>query len=206
MTLKITSEEVKKGSLKEIFPEIYELKDVIENNPWHNNESTFDHTISVMKALEDEIAGDEKISVIFGEKIDNHTRKELFLLSVLFHDIAKKEAVTFSGGESSFPNHDNLGHQKVLPILARIGLSAKESGFVSDIIKNHNYFHKSFDNKDADCKEINREFKKQHPNIYFETLLLSMADTKTSFLQVTKENEYKMRMNFYNKSLGEALI
>lgn len=45
----ITISNLESGKLKGELPEFYELKKVTENNNWHNNESTFNHTIQLLK-------------------------------------------------------------------------------------------------------------------------------------------------------------
>ena len=49
----ITIEKLRNGELADELPEFYELKDVIENNEWHNNDSVFNHTIVVLEKLEE---------------------------------------------------------------------------------------------------------------------------------------------------------
>jgi hypothetical protein len=45
----ITIEKIKNDEFIKELPELYELKNVIENNLWHTNDSTFNHTLTVLK-------------------------------------------------------------------------------------------------------------------------------------------------------------
>ena len=48
----IKIENLRNNMFKEELKEFYDLKDVIENNRWHDNESTFDHTLRVLEAYD----------------------------------------------------------------------------------------------------------------------------------------------------------
>lgn len=50
--LSITSVDLKNGKFKQILPEFYDLKSIIENNRWHLHQSVFDHVIKVVQGLE----------------------------------------------------------------------------------------------------------------------------------------------------------
>jgi len=48
----VTIEKLKSGDLIQELPEIYELKEVIENTIGHINRSVFNHTLDVLENLE----------------------------------------------------------------------------------------------------------------------------------------------------------
>ncbi len=47
----LNKRNIKSGKLAKLLPEFYELKKVIENNEWHNQEPVFDYTLSVLGNL-----------------------------------------------------------------------------------------------------------------------------------------------------------
>jgi len=47
----INIKKLKDGEFKKELPEFYELKDVVENNAWHNDDIVFTHALMVLKKL-----------------------------------------------------------------------------------------------------------------------------------------------------------
>lgn len=48
----LTGQKLQTGVYEGVFPEFYQLKGCIENNPWHIQQDVFDHVIAVYKNLE----------------------------------------------------------------------------------------------------------------------------------------------------------
>lgn len=55
-----TIERIQNREFEKLIPEFYELKEIVENNPWHNNDSVLNHTISLLKELEELIKKTER--------------------------------------------------------------------------------------------------------------------------------------------------
>ncbi|TAK95229.1 HD domain-containing protein [Patescibacteria group bacterium] len=197
----LSVENVRSGLLKDQLPELYELQQVVENNPWHDRETTFEHTLTVVSALSEFIGQNEAIQKMLAEKVGNHTRLELLMLAAFFHDVAKKETMVVSGDRSSFSGHDKVGEEKVKPILNRLGLAENEQVRVAEIVGQHDYFHKSFDDAGNILEQSLDRFREMHPDILLETLLISLVDTSTSYLKVTKPEQYQKRIEFYQANL-----
>jgi len=86
----ITMKRLRDGKLVKELPELYELKDVIEINTWHDHDPVFNHTLNVMKnllALEKKLGA--KGNALLSRRIGFHTRRELLFLAAMLHDIAK---------------------------------------------------------------------------------------------------------------------
>lgn len=77
-----TIERIQNREFEKLIPEFYELKEIVENNPWHNNDSVLNHTISLLKELEELIKKpNDKIKVYLDKKINTHSREKLLFLS-----------------------------------------------------------------------------------------------------------------------------
>jgi len=195
-------DKIRKGEFLGQIPELYELREVIENNNWHDNTSVFDHTLTTLKKLEG-LFGNIKsvISDYLNQKITNYNRRELLFLAAIFHDIAKKETFLKENGETTCLNHEEKGAIKAKKILSRFDLSRKEKDLVIKIIKYHNVIHLIFKYKpDKFNKEIDKA-KKKYFKIFLEIILLSMADTLGLQPNKNKVDDFNFRINFYKKIL-----
>lgn len=195
--------DIKNGKLVNLIPEFYELKEVIENNDWHNNETVFDHTLSALNNLENIVRNSRKeIKQALNEIIEDNSRMNLLKIAVLLHDIAKKETIVSSNGLTFCPNHEIKGAEKARGILKRFNLSKKESKIITDIIKYHYSIHEIIilEDKQLFQKEYEK-FKQKFSNIYLELILLAFADNINSHLKKTKPAEFRQEINFYAKEL-----
>ncbi len=199
----IAIKKIKSKELEKLIPEFYKLENIIENNPWHNEESVFNHTISVLDNLEKIIRNSKKeIKQALNKIIDKNSRKNLLYVATLLHDIGKKEAITdLGGGVRGCPGHEKKGAQKTKKILKRFNLSQKELKIITDIVKNHGVTHDMIGLENKDFQKEYKNFKKKFSNIYLELILLAFADTIGSYLKKTKPIEFRHRINFYKKEL-----
>lgn len=155
--------------VKEI-PEIYQLREIIENNDWHNHESVFDHTLTVLKELKKIIKNSSpKIKKELNKRIDNYRRKDLLFLAALLHDIGKRETLKKINDITSSLDHEKEGAKKVKKILNRFDLSEKEKRIVRKIVRNHGLIHIIAYPKN---NNLSREFKEFEfrMNFYNEAL------------------------------------
>ena len=103
----INIKKLKDGEFKKELPEFYELKDVVENNAWHNDDVVFTHTLAVLKKLgEITKRANNKINSYLSQKVDGNTRGQLLFLATLFHDIAKPETFASEEGSTLCPDHE----------------------------------------------------------------------------------------------------
>lgn len=200
--LTLDVQDLRSGKLAELLPEFYELKNSVENSKdgWHQQEPVFDHTLSVLEALEKIFADNKNLEAEFNERIDNYTRKELLKIATTFHDIGKKEAMTKEGGFTKCAGHEQIGVERTKTILKRFNLSKKETQIVLDIIANHSVFHYLLmpgnKNFDEDLQDLKKRFG---GTIYPELIALSYADTVNSKLKIVDPEEFKNRIDFYRE-------
>jgi putative nucleotidyltransferase with HDIG domain len=183
-------------------PEIYQLKEIIENNDWHNHESVFDHTLTVLRELKKIIkTSSPKIKRELNKRIDNYRRKDLLFLAALFHDIGKRKTLRKINDITWSSGHEREGAKKVKKILDRFDLSEKEKRIVRKIVRNHGLIPIIAYPKNNNLSREFNEFKSRYSDIFLELILLAIADTIKSYLRITKPKEFEFRMNFYNNAL-----
>lgn len=197
---KISVENIKNNQFQKELPEIYNLKNIIENAAWHNHESVFDHTINVLEALQISLKNiNPKIGFYLNQKINTHTKRELLFLGTIFHDVAKGDVLVETGGETSCPGHEQLGYEKVKDILNRFDLSTQEIDIVANIVKYHGEMHAILNPRNNKLDKEFNKFKIKHSDIFVELILLAMADTIGSQLKPNNPAEYKFRMDYYQR-------
>ena len=200
----ITIEKLENNEFINELPELYELREVIENNEWHNHDSVFNHTMSVLKSCENILKDvNSQINSYLNEKIGTHTKKQLMFLANLFHDIGKKETMVQQGEDYCLaPKHEEVGAEKLRPMLDRIDLTEKEKEFVIKLVKSHSAIHfiiaPEFKEKEYE------EFKITYKDIYLELIIMAMADTVGSQLNENNPEQFRFRINFYKEILKNS--
>ena len=197
----LTVARLRNGDFEIDLPEFYELRSVIENNGWHDNDSTFNHTLTTFEQLEKILAGVNPAVVAYlAQRVGGHTRRELLFLATLFHDIGKKETRISEGDLSRFPGHEKAGALKVRSILQRLGLAAVEQDFVCEIIRRHDEIHQLLaDPQDSQLPAKLEAFSKN--GLFLELVLLAMADTFGCQLDRKDPENFRFRIATYWKVL-----
>jgi len=199
----LTIERIKNREFKEIIPDFYELEKIVENNPWHNNDNVLNHTISLLKELEELIKRlNYKIKVYLDKKINAHSSKELLFLAALLHDIGKKETYKKEKDATKCLGHEEVGATKLKAILPKFDLLENEQKFVIELVKNHDFFHDILNYPEESLKKKTEEFKGKHPDIFLELILLSIADMCGSQLKLNNPKEFNFRIDFFNKIIN----
>lgn len=134
-----------KGKLKDIFPEIEPMKKVGECK--YHVLNCYDHSIYVLKILEEVLSSDcflerhikEYINKHLYEEIEeNITRIQLIKLGALFHDVGKPPARTVDEtGRVRFKKHELIGADIIVDIGKRLGLSEKSTKILYNYVRYH---------------------------------------------------------------------
>jgi putative nucleotidyltransferase with HDIG domain len=195
-----TIERIQNREFEKLIPELYELEEIIENNPWHNNDNVLNHTISLLRELEELIKKpNDKIKVYLDKKINTYSRRKLLFLAALLHDIGKKETYKKEKDITECLGHEEVGAVKLKTILPRFNLSENEEEFVIKIVRNHGVIHEILNYPDENPEKKTEEFKKRHPEVFLEIIILAIADMLGSQLKDNRPEEFNFRMGFLNK-------
>lgn len=118
-------------------PLFLRLKDVIENNAYHDHEKTYDHLIKTFETAKEQLKGDfiknKEAKKLFLEFVnapfENLTNGDVMLLTALLHDIGK--ILYYKDGGSSYP----LRHENTEGIVSNPGHEYWGSTIVSEVLK-----------------------------------------------------------------------
>ncbi|MFC1701002.1 HD domain-containing protein [Patescibacteria group bacterium] len=200
----INIEKLRNNQFQDELPEFFELKNYVENNSWHNNDSVFNHTLTVLTELEKLLRDiNNKINSYLNQKIENYTKRDLLFLGTLFHDIAKSDTFVKTDNSTTCKNHEELGSEKVAKILDRFDLSNQEKAIIIDIVKFHGDIHIILSPNNKNIDEQYQEFKTKRHEIFMELILLAMADTLGSQLKDNNSEDFKFRIDFYKKIIND---
>ncbi len=200
----VTIENLKTGKLKSQLPEFYELKKVVENNEWHINDPVFSHTLTVLDKLQlilKKLNKNSRINSYLNRKVNKYNKKQLLSLAIVFHDIAKPETITYDEMATECYGHEKVGSEKVKNILKRFDISPEERDIVVNLVKNHGEIHSILSPTNKSLRQQFNNFRIKNKTIYFELILMAMADTMGSQLKKKLPDEYKFRIHFYNRIL-----
>jgi len=200
----ITIKKIIAGEFEAELPEVYELKRNIEHcPPWHVHDSTFNHTLSDLKHLEDIMRlASPKIKSYLNERIGKHTKGELLILVALFHDISKIDIIPEGG---LYPQHEEKGSIKVRRILERFNISETEKEYVARNIRYHGIIHRLLAKEGFSWERI-EEFKREYSQILPELILFGMADLEGGQMRKEDPKQFRFRMGIFKKILKNSLI
>ena len=213
----ITSQNIANGLFQDIIPELYELKSVIEHNPWHNNQSVFDHTVAVVASLEKIFLFDflyanssTAIRTYVSRQTNGYPLTGISLLGGLFHDIAKGTTIVIDPltGQTQCPNHDHIGSALTPKILLRMHIKQQVRRDVQEIVKRHGEILEVV-NRVLMNNDPEKEFsllRCTHPYMYLLLIIQGYADTMGSSLSVLNPKEYKKREIIYREAINRFAV
>jgi len=131
--------------LEQIFPEIIQMKDMMQNEYHHLD--VWGHSMLSLDIFEQQTIPDslqDYFSVVEAyldfELVKGRARRSLLKLAVLLHDIGKPSMRTMDkNGRIRFFDHHLQGAELALAIGTRLRLANRESKFMSDVIGYHMY-------------------------------------------------------------------
>ncbi|TYT22695.1 CCA tRNA nucleotidyltransferase [Dictyoglomus thermophilum] len=185
--------------LREIFPELSEMKNIPWSEPHHEN--PLEHSITTLYVLEELFYNIDKIfpsikkelEKYFSEKLfSEFTKKETLKLASLLHDIGKSK--TYSIDENNlvhYYGHSKVGSEMLEEIAERLKLSNKELSFIQKIIRNHMYLIDFIKNQ-----EINPIHK----------LISRVNEDVPSLIFLFISDQIAIKRTFENKEYFEKLL
>lgn len=182
-------------------PYFLKLKTVIENNPWHDHEPTYDHSLKTYNIAKENISGDfitnkeakKLFQAFIHEAITEFSRKDIMLLTALLHDIGKILSVDEDGkirpiltknedGTTSFPGHEYYGSTIVPSLLEDCNFSKETISSIQPVIRMHDTFSDSYmvTKKDWPTELLINDVKSRAEGLYIEALFNIYCDTYTA--------------------------
>lgn len=200
----ITPENIRNGWLQKDLPEIYQLEQVWESNDAHE-ESTLTHTLNVFEIFEHKSNTlPQKQKEYFERTIQKYSRNDLMKLTILLHDLGKKETITMIDGKTKFPWHEEKSYEKSLPIVEKFDLSSDEKEIVLNTIRYHWLLHNVL-SKRLTNDEIRAKtdiIKNEYSQIFFDMVMFDFLDTLSlKKMEQINKKEYDFRINFFETLL-----
>ena len=173
-------------------PLFLRLKAVVENNPWHDHESVYDHLVKTKDIARREIRGDfitnpkaKKLFEQFANK-DFHGMKKanLMVVGALLHDIGKLETPQLKddGGTTSAPGHEYQGFLIADKFLKDLNLKPEQIKYISEIIRLHGVFQRDylFTKKGWTIQDIVEDMRGKADGLYIESMFNNYCDVFTA--------------------------
>jgi hypothetical protein len=182
-------------------PLFQRLKNVEENNSYHDHEKTYDHLIKTYETAKQQISGDfitnsqaKKTFIEFGNTpLQNLTNAKIMLLTALLHDIGKilyyrEDQIEKplrhedKNGLVSNPGHEYWGSTIVGEFLKDLKLSPKIIEKIANVIRLHDTFGAHYFNPKLTLpiEEILDDVKARAEGFYLEALFNVYCDCFTA--------------------------
>ena len=173
------------------------LKDVVENNAYHDHEPVYSHLIKTKDIALNEIKGDFITSLeakkhflkFVNENFQGMKRADIMILIALLHDIGKilsvKEddnvrpiAVTDSSGTTSIPGHEYWGSTIIGTILQDFTLKFEIITYIVNVVRLHDTFGGVFfdTRKDLSTETLLNDVKSRAEGLYKEAMFNQYCD------------------------------
>ena len=137
------------GALKEILPEVEELKDCVQPPEYHSEGDVFEHTKMILEKAD---------SPEFKEQFPNAKMSEEFIFGLLLHDVGKPSTKTWKDKKWTFHKHDSVGTQIAQEIMERLQFTTKQKNKVLFMIKNHMFLMSAPDVFQISNKKVAERF------------------------------------------------
>lgn len=194
------------------------LNDVIEINPYHDNEIVYDHSIKTkdiaLKVIEGSFITEKNVHQLYKEYIDQDVsglkRKDCFVLIAFLHDIGKSLSVkendytqsilmTRNNGVTSCPGHEYWGSTIVGDLLKDFDFSEELISYIANVIALHDTFNDGYfaGKSDWNITDLVNDVKSRAEGLYIEALFNIYCDNYSVSLS---ENSRKRIEELFNNS------
>lgn len=182
-------------------PIFLELKNVVENNSYHDHEEAYSHLIKTKDAALREISADfisnhqaKKLFLDFvNQDFQGMRRADIMILIALIHDIGKilsvKEGdiirsivVTDSSGITSIPEHEYWGSTIVRRLLADFISNPEITSYISNVVRLHDTFSEVYFSvkKGSSMEALLNDVKSRAEGLYKEAMFNQYCDCFTA--------------------------
>lgn len=165
------------------------LKEVIENNAYHHNESVYDHLVKTYGIAKEQINVDlitnpESRSLFesyVSVEIEGIRKKDLMMIFSLIHDIGKLKVKTEiqSDGTTRLPNHEYEGSLIVGDVVE--GFPDIILKYLANCVRLHGLFNNTWnENPNSSAEEFISIIKPKSEGILVELIFNSYCDCYTA--------------------------
>jgi hypothetical protein len=164
------------------------LRNVIENNPYHDHESVYDHLVKTYEIASREINVDfitdpqakEKFNQYVNEEVDQAKKKHLMLILALIHDIGKTvKFETLPDGTTNAKGHEYAGSLIVSDFVE--GFSENMIRYLANGVRLHGLFNDCWNkNRNASALDLLKIVKSQSEGMTVEAIFNSYCDCFTA--------------------------
>lgn len=168
------------------------LKQVVENNGYHDHETVYDHLVKTRDIAVREIKADfiinpeaKKLFIKFvNERFQGFKRADMMILIALLHDVGKVLPLGFtdSNGTTFFPGHEYEGSKIVGKILKDSGIAEEVIHYISQVIKFHDTYNQAYmESKKGWLTDILiRDIQSRADGLYLEAMFNIYCDCYTA--------------------------
>ncbi len=179
-------------------PEVRNLSSIVENNKYHSNQSSLNHTVEVVSNLEKALEFEHveqgviknRLNKYFSEAVGRHKRKDLLRFAAVLHDIGKGmvhvddkgEIVPVlqykENGDTTAKKHAKVGAEKADDILLHTDLWNEDRHYVCKVIKSHMELFNVLENLpgSSNPEKIYEKARAKLGKLYLDVLLHTKAD------------------------------
>ena len=200
----ISLEKYKSGELFETVPHFEILKNVIENDTVHNNDSVYSHTLSVAENIISIVSDSPQFEKYFGRIVADNSVLDLLVTAALFHDTGKAAVYTVNEGATSCEGHEEVSYQIISDFFKNVEGDKSEKELVKEIVGKHAAFYPYLNEEN---RSIVSDFNLLRKNLalYPELLLFCAADIRGSQLKENDIKKYSFQYSFVISKLEEYL-
>lgn len=182
-------------------PLFLKLKEVVEENGYHDHESVYDHLVKTKNIARREILANfitnpkaKKLFLNFvNEDFHGYKRSDLMILIALLHDVGKvlvfKEdskisslIVTDSNGKTRCPGHEYWGSTIVKEFVKDLSLPNEVISYISKLVGLHGAFQADYlpSRKNLPLLELINDIKSGAEGYYIESMFNNFCDVYTA--------------------------
>lgn len=170
------------GLFESVLPEIGRLHEVVQGPNHHLD--VYGHTMEVVEGILriesdlERFTGDRaaEVSEYLAQPLgDGATRGTALRLGALFHDCAKPQTRSETGGFISFRGHDSLGAEQIEERFRVLRASRKLSGYLKDLARHHLVLGFIVPRMPLDQRQIFAYLERTDP-VSVDVTLLTVAD------------------------------
>lgn len=195
-------------------PLFLKLKDVVENNGYHDHETVYDHLIKTKNTAIREIRANfitnqgakNSFLTFVNENFHGMKRSDIMILIALLHDIGKilyvkagdhkrSIVVTNNEGITYIPGHEYWGSTIVAEVLKDLNLKSDVVSYIANVVRLHDTFSEIYFNikKGWSMETLLNDVKSRAEGLYIETLFNIYCDCFTALpFQSAKETIIKI--------------